>query len=230
MTRIIDRQKAIRLRKQGKTYSEIKKELKISKSTLSDWLSNFYLTNEQLKLLEKSIKRKKELAIEKYRGTMHSKRETRLEKIYDIQKRTILPLLKKELDIAGLFLYWGEGNKNLQGPVSINNTDPQVLLFTLYWLTKIIMVPKEKIKVYIHLYADMNIKKEINYWSTTLNISLSQFNKPYIKKSKRIDLDQKGFGHGTCALVVNNVRLKEKILMSIKVIADYYSRLNLCYN
>jgi len=40
MARIIDKQKAIKLRKQGKTYGQIRQELGISKSTLSDWLSN----------------------------------------------------------------------------------------------------------------------------------------------------------------------------------------------
>lgn len=53
MARIIDRQKAIELRKQGKTYSEIRNELKVSKSTLSEWISKFPLTSEQMNLLKK---------------------------------------------------------------------------------------------------------------------------------------------------------------------------------
>jgi DNA-binding CsgD family transcriptional regulator len=36
MARFIEHQKALELRKQGKSYSEIKKILDISKSTLSD--------------------------------------------------------------------------------------------------------------------------------------------------------------------------------------------------
>ncbi len=67
MTQLLTRQKAIKLREQGKTYSEIKRKLDIPKSTLSDWLHNFPLTSDQFKELEKSIKFNKHVAIEKIR-------------------------------------------------------------------------------------------------------------------------------------------------------------------
>jgi transposase-like protein len=46
MSKIIDRQRAIELRQQDKTYNEIKRELSVSKSTLSSWLSEFPLTKD----------------------------------------------------------------------------------------------------------------------------------------------------------------------------------------
>lgn len=70
----------------------------------------------------------------------------------------------------------------------------------------------------------MNQEETLDYWSKELGIPKSQFSKPYVKKSKR-DIDQKGFGHGTCNLVVCDVRLKEKIMMGISAIADYYTDL-----
>lgn len=134
----------------------------------------------------------------------------------------ILPLSRKELLIAGLFLYWGEGSKTT-GSVSINNTDPEILRFSLYWLNKVLKVPKNKIRVYLHLYKDMNIKQELEFWSKILKIPLNQFAKPYIKSSNRENLTHKGFGRGTCGLAIHNVNLKEEIMMSIKAISDYYS-------
>ena len=222
MSRIKDRQKAIYLRKQGKTYSEIRGELKISKSTLSDWLSKLPLNSEQINNLEKSRKNNKFLGIEKIRITKQRKREARIKIIYEKQKDYWGKLSKRELEIAGLFLYWGEGNKRLNGSVSLNNTDPKVMKFTLYWILNGLQVSKEKIKVDLHLYSDMKIEEEISFWSKELELPLSHFRKPYIKKSKRIDIDQKGFGHGTCTLVVNDVHLKERIMMGIKSIADFY--------
>ena len=41
--------------------------------------------------------------------------------------------------------------------------------------------------------------------------------KPYIKKTNRSDIDQKGFGHGTCALFVHNTVLKENVLMMFPI-------------
>lgn len=223
MTLVLNRKKAIKLRKRGLTYSEIRSRLGISKSTLSDWLSKYPLTKDQIVTLENTIKRNKYLAIEKIRLTKQKKRAIRLKSIYEEEKNYWLSLSPRELEIAGLFLYWGEGNKNLKTQLSLNNTDPKVLKFTLYWMKKALKIPKKKIKVWLHLYSDMNPNKEIEFWSKTLDIPLSQFIKPYIKKSKREDLDHKGFGHGTCGLAVSDVRLKEKVIIAINAIADSYS-------
>lgn len=223
MTLVLNRKEAIKLRKRGLTYSEIRSRLGISKSTLSDWLSKYPLTKDQIATLEKTIKRNKYLAIEKIRLTKQKKREIRLKSIYEEEKNYWLSLSPRELEIAGLFLYWGEGNKNLKTQLSLNNTDPKVLKFTLYWMKKTLKIPKKKIKVWLHLYSDMNPNKEIRFWSKTLDMPLSQFIKPYVKKSKIEDLNHKGFGHGTCGLAVSDVRLKEKVIMAINAIADSYS-------
>lgn len=223
MTHIILRQKAIALRKQGFTYSEIKKHLQVPKSTLSDWLKTFQLEPSQFTALENSRKKNRYLAIEKIRITKQKKRDARLEKSFIHEGKRLLPLTNKQLEIAGLFLYWGEGSKNIKGPVSVSNTDPQVVKFTLYWLVDSMLVPKKKIHIFLHLYSDMDIENSITFWSNELHIPSSQFAKPYIKDTKRIDIDQKGFGYGTCTLAVNDVRLKEKIMMGIKSTANYYS-------
>lgn len=223
MARIIDRQKAIELRKQGKTYSEIKRILGISKSTLSNWLSDYPLSKQQLSLIEKEAKNNKNLGIEKTIITKQKKREERLENIYKVEKNRWLALSLRELELAGLFLYWGEGKKSMKSSLAINNTDPQVVKFALHWMTKALKIPKNKIKVELHLYSDMNMPEELLFWEKQLGISKYQFSKPYIKTSTRINIRHKGFGHGTCGLVVNDIRLKEKVMMAIKAVADYSS-------
>lgn len=217
------RKKAINLRLQGYSYREVRKKIHVSKSTLSSWLSNYPLTKAQFMLISQKRRKNKLLQIERNRLTLKMKKEKRLKKQYSKQKRAFLPLNDKEILLAGLFLYWGEGNKRIDGPVSLNNTDPYVLSFTLNWLTRGLGIPKEKIKIDLHLYSDMDIEIEKEFWSKQLNISLKQFRKPYIKKNSRRKIDQKGYGHGTCGLVVHNVLLKEKVMMGIKAIADYYS-------
>lgn len=227
MVKIQQRRKAILLRKKGKSFSEIKKTVIVSKSTLSRWLKQYPLSSGQLK----RINNKKYQTIEKYRITMQKKKNKQLEKIYYDQQAKLLPFTQKELIIAGLFLYWGEGNKANQNVVSINNTDPDVIKFALFWLMGGLNIPKSKIKVYLHLYQDMNVKKEMDYWSRALGIPTGNFIKPYIKNSSRLSIDQKGFGHGTCGLIVYDTTIKTEILMGVKSIADYYSKkiANICY-
>jgi len=219
MTHVILKRQALELRKLGKSYSQIKKELNVSKSTLSEWLREYPLSKEQIRLLRDI----NEERIEKYRNTMRLKREAKQLTYYNEQKRNLIPLSQKEIYLAGLFLYWGEGAKTLHHQVDISNTDPSVLKFVLHWMTTALYIPKEKVRVNLHLYKDMNIEEIVDFWSEELHIPKNQFNRPYIKSTNRSELDQKGFGHGTCHLVVNNTVIKEKILMGIKAMGDYAS-------
>lgn len=221
MARIHDKQKAIELRQVGKTYSEIRMELSLSKSTLSGWLRNCPLTSEQLILLQENTNKRRYSAREKTSITKRVKRQNRLDMLYNNLKKNSLPLSNKELFLSGLFLYWGEGGKTERSMISISNTDPGVLMFSLLWMVMSLGIPKEKIQVRLNLYDDMIIEEAIDYWSKTLNMPRVQFGKSYIKKSTRESLSYKGYGHGTCILRVYNTAIKEKILMGMKAMADY---------
>lgn len=221
MSKILLREKAIAFRLQGYTYGQIKKELIVSKSTLSVWLQKLPLTEKQIEILSQNKQRAKELSIERFRNTCQSKKLTRLKEIYQKQSKEFLPLSEKELFLAGVFLYWGEGEKR-HGPISISNTDPKVVKFALYWMLHSLRISKEKIRVNLHLYRDMSIVESIKFWSDILDIPKSQFRKPYIKKTTREGMTYKSFGHGTCKLYAGSVPLSEKIAMTIKSISDRY--------
>jgi len=213
------REKAINLRKKGKSYSQIKDALKISKSTLSYWLKDYPLSEKRLR----SLRDNNIVRIEKCRQTKRKKKEDRLAKFYKKQKKTIFPITKKQLFIAGLFLYWGEGTKRAEARTAISNSDPSVIKFFVFWLEECFCVPRKKLKVYLHLYKDMDINKEIVYWSRILSVPKSQFAKPYIKKTSINRINHKGsFNHGTCNIILDNARLSENVKMGIKVISDYY--------
>lgn len=221
MARFKDREKALALRKQKYSYSQIKKILKINKSTLSYWLRDYPLSKKRIR----ELRDWNEQRIERYRETMRNKREKRLKNFYLEQKNLIFPLNKRELYLAGLFLYWGEGTKTQQSVVSISNTNPSIIKFFIFWLTKALNVTKNRIRVYLHLYNDMDIKKEMAYWSIALKIPLSQFNKPYVKITSSERINHKGvFGHGTCNIKIGDARLSEKIFMALKAISDKYNR------
>ena len=215
------RGEAIKLRHQGYTFGQIKRELGVAKSTLSGWLRNLHLSEEQLILLSRNRAISRDIRIERFRQTARNKWINRLKDKLSEQEKGLLPLTEKELFIAGVFLYWGEGSKQ-RGIVAISNTDPRVIKFALYWMTKILRVPKEKIYIRLHLYNDMDFEKEMRFWSRNLDIPKSQFKSPYIKKTTREGLTYKSFGHGTCNLMCFSVDLSEKIAMSIKAISEFY--------
>ena len=154
------KQKAINLRLKGMSYNQIKREVQVSKSSLSSWLQGYPLSEDRLR----SLRDFSEVRIEKYRATMLAKREKRYASVYNQEKIQNLPLSKKELFIAGLFLYWGEGMKGLKRALGLYNTNPQMIKFGLYWYIKSLGIPKNEIKIKLHLYSDMNIAEERTIW------------------------------------------------------------------
>lgn len=201
------------------SYSQIKKALGVSKSTLSGWLKEYPLSKTRIReLRDRNAER-----IEKFRITMKQKRDARLSCFYKRQQGKIFPIRKRELYLCGLFLYWGEGSKSHPATMTVSNTDPSMIKFFIKWLSVCLDVKKAKLKVHLHLYSDMDIETEIKFWSRTINIPVEQFTKPYIKKTKLLDVDHKnGFGHGTCSVNIGDARLTEETLMGIEVIRDKY--------
>lgn len=216
----MDKQKAIQLRLKEYSYSQIKRELGISKSTLSHWLKNYPLSEKRIR----ELRDWNEKRIENFRKTMLNKKEKLLKQIYEKEKSNILPLSKGDLFIAGLFLYWGEGGKTKTTELILSNTNPAVIKFFIYWLKNSLEINPNKIRVKLHLYKDMKIENEINFWARELKINKNQFIKPYIKSSNKSKITYKNtFGHGTCNIAIGNVELGRKILMGLKVIQDYFN-------
>lgn len=218
------RAQALILRKKELSYSQIKKELNVSKSTLSYWLRGLPLSKERINALGANNEKR----IERYRETRRKTSEERLRKTYIEQKRKVFPLTKRDIFIGGLFLYWGEGSKSKPTDLFISNTHPSVINFFIKWMKVVFKIPRNSIRLRMHFYEDMDIKKETAFWAKTLNVSEDQFVKPYIKKTSSLRINEKGsFGHGTCNAGIYDARLHEKVLMAIRTVSDKYINMGL---
>jgi uncharacterized protein YjcR len=120
MARIKDKQKALTLRAKGYSYSQIKEKLGIGKGTLSGWLADYPLSDERIKELRDNNPRR----IENYRNTMQKKKKARLSVVYNNVSKDIGEFSKRDLFIAGLFLYWGRGNKGVKYFCCFNKYKP----------------------------------------------------------------------------------------------------------
>ena len=216
MARKQDKQKALIMRKKGMSYSQIKEKLGVGKGTLSGWLYNMPLSDERIR----ELRANSPVRIEKFRNTMRAKREAKNKIAYQNIAQRIGAISAREFLIAGLFLYWAEGSKTKNFSIGLTNTNPNMLILFIRWL-KFFNVPKSKLKVHLHLYSDMNIKKQINFWSKTLNVPVSQFRKPYIKKTMLTSITYKnGFGQGTCSVILDDVRICAEVMMGMQYIQD----------
>lgn len=214
-----DHAKAIKLRLKGCSYSQIKESLGVSKGTLSNWLDKYPLSSERIKELQGNNPRR----IENFRATMKRKREVKNQIAYSKIETDIRALNDREILIGGLFLYWGEGSKTSPGTVMISNTDPAVIRYFIRWI-RLLNVPTEKMHILLHFYKDMNIEKEIKFWSKETGLSRKRFHRPWIKDSNLTDITYKnGFGHGTCHVRVYSRELYDYVIMGLKFIRDKYS-------
>ena len=210
------KQKALEMRAKQMSYSQIKEKLGVSKSTLSGWLKDLPLSKERILELGANS----EIRVEKFRNTMLAKQQLKKDIAYKLVSKNIGKISDREMFIAGLFLYWAEGGKTRKASVVLTNTNPIMLKFYLKWL-KLLKVPKDKLKIKLHLYSDMNINEKIKFWSDMLGVPEKQFWNPYVKKSLKTSITYKnGYGHGTCCIVYDNKPFCDYVLMGLKRIQD----------
>ncbi len=215
MARVKEREKAITLRLKGYSYSQIKEELNISKSTLHYWLVNYPLSEDRIRALRDNSAQR----IEKFRESFRRKKVIRRQVVFNEALEKIGTISKREFLLVGFFLYWAEGMKVDRSTVLLANTDPAMLRFFIKWL-KLFGVDKNKLHARLHLYSDMNTKKQLKFWASELKLPVSTFRNTYIKKSQSNKRrNYKGrFGFGTCAIWVYSRDLYEKIMMTIEVL------------
>ena len=217
MSKNIEKQKALQLRKKGLSYSQIKKIVRVSKSTLNNWLSDYPLSKERIS----ELRGNNPIRIERFRNTMRMKKEVEENKYFEIVKSEIGKLSKREVIISGLFLYWGEGTKAASCTTAISNTDPDLVRFYIKWLNAL-GIDTGKLAVRLHLYKGMNIDNEVQYWSEYLNVPKSCFRKPYIKRSSLSDITYvNGYKHGTCNVLYYGKDLYLYVKSSLKYLRSY---------
>ena len=203
-----EKQLAIKLRKRGKSYNEILKKVRVSKGTLSLWLRGIKLTKKQEKELYVTRRQKNARLLADMK---QEKKKRQIENINKAAKKQIFNLIKDRLFLAGLMLYWAEGDKSEQAElVKFSNSDPKMIEFMMKWFRKICKVEEQRFRIALHiheLHNEIYLKK---YWSHLTNIPIKQFHKTQIK-STSIGHRKKMLYNGTCSIRISDKNLFRKI-------------------
>src|SRR3989338_470331 len=189
------KEKAIALRKKGKTYSEILKEVLVAKSTLSEWFRDVKLSKPEFQRLTV-----KKLAAAKRGGeAKHRQRIIRVQMIRDQALKDIEHISKRELWLIGIVLYWAEGTKEKDfhpgSSITFNNSDPRMIRVFVRWLFESCKITKDRIKceIYIHENSKNSIDDARRYWSRASELPIDKFDKVYFKTNK-IKTNRKNVG------------------------------------
>lgn len=216
------RSKAIEMRvKKEMSYSAISRALNIPKSTLSYWLRDYPLSEKRILELRRKGWKKGEASRERYRNTMREKQKQKDVAEYKKWVKYFGKPEEKDLMIAGIMLYLGEGGKRNSSQVSIANTDPKVIMLFFEWLDVCLSIPRSEAKIQLHLYESMDIDKEQKFWQNTLGLKKNQFYKSSIRKTKPHSFTYTASeGHGTCSVYLFGVERKRIVMMAINAFID----------
>ena len=202
-----ERMLALNLRKGGLSYREILRKIKVSKSTLSVWLREVELTEEQkIRLLDKKDRARYEVAKRKV-----ADRKKRTKEIITKAKKEVHILRQDSLFFVGLSLYWAEGAKNPVEAVKFANSDEKMILLIMKWFRKVCKVPEKKFKIHIHMHS-LHVRKDIiEYWSAITQVPSNQFYRPYIKPTS-LGQRKNILYNGTCSIIIHDKNLFIKIM------------------
>lgn len=204
-----DKALAIELRKSGKSYNFISRELEIPKGTLSDWFKD-------LKWSTKIKQKNERLAYRRTLERIQKFVKSNKKKWFEWRKNHSLAAVQeykdfkgKPLFIAGLMLYWSEGDNGLKTyNTRLSNTDPRMIRLFIDFAIKFLKVDVKDIRIALILYPDLDEKICKRFWSRQTKISTNQFYKiQYIKghhPTKRLN-------YGICMVRVGGVGPREKI-------------------
>ncbi len=200
-----EKEKAIKLRKRGFSYSEILKQIPVAKSTLSLWLRSVGLAKEQKqRLTEKRI-------AAALRGAQ-ARKDFRLaitKEIKNKAKREIGKLSDRELWLVGIALYWAEGHKEKEhgNLIKLGNSDPNLINIFLKWLQRICKINRKDIhfRIYLHKTSEDRLKEVQDYWVSVTKFPKKNFQKITWKRHK-INTRRKNIGSSYFGLLEIVVR------------------------
>jgi len=203
--KLVEKEKARVLRKQGKSINQIIKETNLSKASISLWVRDISLTKAQKNKI--SERGRSVESVEKRRASRIFNEQKKRQIIIDKAKSDFTHISLDQLKIIGIILYLGEGGKTKRGMVRLANSDPLVIKIMMRFLREVCSVPENKFSAQIHTFAHANVNKTEKYWSKISGIPRSQFYKTYTKPSSASLQKRNTLPFGTFGIYVCDTKL-----------------------
>ncbi len=199
------------LRSEGWSLRAIASEVQCSKSSVSKWIHDIPLTEDQIKRLKSTQDRRRANAANHPNSPKKKWERIRSEIISlaanDIPNRFTLIDLK----IIGTALYWAEGYTASRNSIIFANADPRMIRLMMLFFRKVCKVPENKFRGKISIHPHLNIKRAERYWSKVSSIPLKRFNKPLLAISKSSQGKRDTLPMGTFRILIGDVYTCSKI-------------------
>lgn len=203
------------LRSKGMSVPKISKELKVAKSSVSIWVRDVELTDEQKLILKNNIGN---TYLENLKGQseINKNNYAKIRQEYYDQGYIMASTSNYFRNVA--LLYWAEGTKN-RNSFTFCNSDMDMMSIVCCWLNKNII--NKKINFYIKYYGENGLSE---YQIKRRWIKVMPFlkNKKWLLKLQKQEIardsQKRGIGkllYGTASVVVNSTELIQKVYGAI---------------
>jgi predicted transcriptional regulator len=168
-----ERARARELRAAGWTMPDIAEELGVSRSSVSLWTRDVPF--------DPSTARRSPRTDRRPRGSDHPLRRRKLAEIAALDaegRERVIDLSDRELLLAGLGLYAGDGSKR-DGEVIFANKDAGLVRFFCAWLRTCFVIDEDKVRVRLYLHEGLDLAAATAFWSEVTGVAPERFRKPY---------------------------------------------------
>lgn len=203
MFKKILKNEVVRLRKEGKTYSQILMSVKdsISKSTLSNWLKSVELTSQQKQAITslnlKNLKRARQVVKKRILQKKVANQKTATREVNLLVSLLDDPKIAK---IGLLLLYLCEGSMTRRSSLMFGNSSPLIIDLFLTFLRKCYSIQTDKFRCTVQCRADQNPDELRDFWSKITGIEKKYFYLPQIDKRTVGKATKKINYHGVCRI------------------------------
>jgi transcriptional regulator with XRE-family HTH domain len=208
-----ERQRARELRERGASVKEIERALGVSRSSVSRWVRDIVLGDDQRRALAARVTEGKLRVAEEKAAAARVVRAG-----YQAEGRR-LARERGGSYAAGCMLYWGEGSKD-RCKVELSNSDPALIARFARFLREEFGVPDDSMRIHCQLFVDhLPRQREVEaFWLKTCGLSWSNLRKSTVNVQSRASLNKrtKLLPYGTCKLSVGSTRIVQTIYGSIQ--------------
>jgi len=187
MANTLKKNKALSLRRRGRSITEISDKLNIPKSTIGVWCRNLKLGKKQIERLAKRQESGSYKGRMKFLERIRSNRLLQTKKLRQEGLSDVKNISRRDLFVSGIAMYLSEGaTSESSEEVSFTNSDFRTVLFMKKWFSNICKISNDRfiIQIRINKLHKDRINSVENYWSKMINVPLSQFTKTILIKSK----------------------------------------------
>ncbi len=210
-------QLCLQLRKSGLSYSEIRRQVPVPKSTLHDWFKSagLTLTQEHLDIQARKKLENWQMGVEAAKTTKIRRSQKHVDEFISKFKS----VFNEPLFLAGVILYQAEGAKI--GSFKFSNSDERLINLFLQFAEKYLESDRKDnivFRLYIHETRKTDLESVTSYWAKSLKIPIESILISWKKNEVQTRRANKNYVGQILVSVNKRKLLVRKILTSSAII------------